>query len=184
MNAELEKETNNILERVFGVPMEVRNAIQLVTDVDRENVDGEVTYVMTERGSIYCRQEDGRMQRYKSEINELQEPQDVTAYISFADEKQADTFLEVIFLGGNERKVYLMDKDGGQVIKTNSDLQNAKEPFLVIFYPKENKVVGYAQASAQPKIGLSVYDQRYFEKDGETYREKHIGNTVAEIGYR
>jgi len=46
---------------------------------------------------------------------------------------------------------------------------------------KDGKVIDTVETSTTPKVGYNTFDQRRFKKDGENYRESHLGNKVTEI---
>lgn len=136
------------------------------------------TTFKTAKGSVYTYLPDGRTQRFKTATNEQNEPQDLTVFVKFKDAEQEQDFLEGI--QRSERfgtKVYLIDQQGN---KYDTNEQAAGKDVRLVLV-KDGKVIDTVETSLTPQIGYNTFDQRRFKKDGENYREAHLGNKVTEI---
>jgi hypothetical protein len=49
---------------------------------------------------------------------------------------------------------------------------------------KDGKVIDTVETSTTPQIGFNSFDQRRFEKNGEEFRQIHLGNKVTKINYK
>ncbi len=67
---------------------------------------------------------------------------------------------------------------------SNQEIAAATNIFLAFIDRANSKNTFTLPASKEPKIGYETYDTRKFiGKDGQTYRERHIGNKVVDIKY-
>jgi hypothetical protein len=99
-------------------------------------------------------------------------------FVKFKDSEQEQDFLEGI--QRSERfgtKVYLIDQQGNKYDTTEQAAGKDVRLALV----KDGKVIDTVETSTTPKVGYNTFDQRRFKKDGENYRESHLGNKVTEI---
>jgi len=136
------------------------------------------TTFKTAKGSVYTYLPDGRTQRFKTATKEQSEPQDLMVFVKFKDSEQEQDFLEGI--QRSERfgtKVYLIDQQGNKY-DTNEQAAGKDVRLALV---KDGKVIDTVETSTTPKVGYNTFDQRRFKKDGENYRESHLGNKVTEI---
>lgn len=132
----------------------------------------------TAKGSVYTVLPDGRTQRFKTATKEQNEPQDLTVFVKFKDAAQEQDFLEGVQRSETSgTKVYVIDKQGN---KYDTNAQAAGKDVRLALV-KDGKVIDTAETSTTPKIGYNTFDQRRFEKDGEKYRQAHLGNKVVKI---
>ena len=132
----------------------------------------------TAKGSVYTVLPDGRTQRFKTATKEQNEPQDLTVFVKFKDAAQEQDFLEGVQRSETSgTKVYVIDKQGNKY-DTNAQVAGKDVRLALV---KDGKVIDTAETSTTPKIGYNAFDQRRFEKDGEKYREAHLGNKVVKI---
>jgi hypothetical protein len=134
----------------------------------------------TENGSIYTILPDGRTQRFKTKDSKLNEPQDLIAFVKFTDE-----FQEQRFLKGVQRqeesgtKVYIVDTLGNKM-NFNKEMEGKKIVFVLVDI-KTNSIIEKTEAINLPQVGYNTFDQRRFDKEGEQFREKHIGNAIISV---
>lgn len=132
----------------------------------------------TAKGSVYTVLPDGRTQRFKTATKEQNEPQDLTVFVKFKDAAQEQDFLEGVQRSETSgTKVYVIDKQGNKYDR--NEQAAGKDVRLALV--KDGKVIDTAETSTTPKIGYNTFDQRRFEKDGEKYRQAHLGNKVVKI---
>jgi len=149
--------------------------------VEGSGVGGDVKSFETAKGSVYTYGDDGKTTRFKTATNEQNEPQDLTVFADFKGQ-QEDNFLEAIHRSKETGdKVYVVDENG-KVIRNNKEAVGKKVNLVIV--DKDGKVTERAYAETAPKMGSSVFDMRSFEKDGETYTQRHIGNKVTKINYK
>ena len=133
----------------------------------------------TSMGSIYTVLPDGRTQRFKTVTGEQSEPNDLIVFVKFKDDTQEQRFLRGVQDNKSGTKVYVIDEKGNKYSK-NADIRG-KDVKFVLIDEKTNEVLEIVETKQEPTIGYNVYDERRFTKDGEQYREKHIGNKVTKI---
>ena len=132
----------------------------------------------TAKGSVYTVLPNGKTQRFKTATKEQNEPQDLTVFVKFKNPAQEQDFLEGVQRSETSgTKVYVIDKQGNKY-DTNEQAAGKDVRLALV---KDGKVIDTAETSTTPKIGYNAFDQRRFEKDGEKYREAHLGNKVVKI---
>ena len=137
-----------------------------------------ITSFETAKGSVYTILPNGKTQRFKTATKEQNEPQYLTVFVKFKDTEQEQDFLEGIQRSDTSgTKVYVIDKQGNKY-DTNEQAAGKDVRLALV---KDGKVIDTAETSTTPKIGYNTFDQRRFEKDGEKYREAHLGNKVVKI---
>lgn len=158
-----------------------------------------ISEIVTAQGSIYRYLPDGRTQRYKTATEKLETPQDVIAFIppweiiqnqaaklypeifgNVKDERQYEqTILPYAQLEGYTMRVI---DEKGQELKTNYEVESVDRAFLSFIDRKNPKKNFTLPIATEPKLGYYTFDTRKFVDDnGETMRERHIGNKVVEI---
>jgi len=143
--------------------------------------EGDVESFETSKGSVYTVLPDGRTQRFKTATKELNEPQDLTVFVKFKDGGQEQDFLEGIQRSESSgTKVYVIDLKGNKY-DTNEQAAGKDVRLALV---KDGKVIDTVETSLEPKIGYNTFDQRRFEKNGEEFRQIHLGNKVAKINYK
>jgi len=158
----------------------------------------EIARVITAKGSEYTYLADGTTQRFKKVAAEINEPQQLLVYVPDYEWVQKYAPKEILQkFGENEtmyeqiilehvhslagKKVY-MQNSAGEKLDTNDAIRSSKSTPMLGFY--RNGTIEFAiPISHTPKIGWSTYDQRYYidPSDGESMREKHLGNKVVRI---
>jgi hypothetical protein len=132
----------------------------------------------TAKGSVYTVLPDGRTQRFKTATNEQDEPQDLTVFVKFKDADQEQDFLQGVQRSESSgTKVYLIDQQGNKY-DTNEQAAGKDVRLALV---KDGKVIDTVETSTTPKVGYNTFDQRRFKKDGEQYRQSHLGNKVVKI---
>ncbi|MEI8337976.1 MAG: hypothetical protein WCF92_02405 [bacterium] len=157
--------------------------------------------VITARGSVYKYLPDGRTQRYKKATEELSDPQDLLVFIPpwekistqvkatypeiFKDINDEDDYNQFLLKYIHQEGLTIRPTDNqGKELKTNVDVEKAEAAFLAFIDKKDLKKLFYLPVSKEPKLDYSTYDTtKFVGEDGETYRQKHIGNKVTEIKY-
>lgn len=157
--------------------------------------------VITAKGSEYVYLPDGRTQRFKKATNELSEPQDLLVYIPSFDiiKIKALRMYPKIFAGIENEHQYgglllqyaqLQGKtvrpvdDKGVEILTNTQARSAAKVFLYFMDKSDPSNSFFLPVSIEPKLGYNSFDTRkYLNEQGETLRERHIGNKVVKINF-
>jgi len=157
--------------------------------------------VITSRGSQYVYLPDGRTQRHKKVTNEVHDPQDLLVFIPMFDliKKQASEIYPSIFAGiENEvqfhqvlleygrhkgKTIRPIDEKGNEIL-TNQEAKEVEKVFLAFIDKLDKNNSFNLPVSIVPKIGYNSFDTRKFiNENGESMRERHIGNKVVEIVY-
>lgn len=160
-----------------------------------------ISEVVTARGSIYKYLPDGRTERFKTATQEQNNAQDVLVFIPPYDLviEQARKLYPEIFRGienqilyeqllleyaqGKGRTIRVVDEKGKE-LSSNKEVELAARAFAYFVDKQNQKNSFFLPISKEPKIGYQTYDTRkYKDADGETYRERHLGNKVTEIRY-
>ncbi|MCC2631871.1 MAG: hypothetical protein K0S20_570 [Patescibacteria group bacterium] len=147
---------------------------------DWENIP--ISQFKTSKGSIYSYDAEGKTTRFKTVTGEQHERQDITVFIRLSPQHEQD-FLQAVHIPGHG-KVRVLErlKDSTpKVIKDINDIEDKDALYLAII--KDNQVIELVPAITRPMNGYSVFDARSFEKDGERFTERHIGNDVDGIKY-
>ncbi len=162
-----------------------------------------VDRVITAKGSEYHYLPNGQTQRFKKVEGKWYEPQDLLVYVPdfewvqkscpaewknrFGENKiqYEQMLLEYVHNPGNGNKKAVIVDDKGNRIETNREAYAASTKGKVLFAMLENeKAVLYVPVSVTPKLGLSTFDCRTYQKNGQWMRSKHLGNKVVEIIYK
>ncbi len=157
--------------------------------------------VTTARGSTYKYLPDGRTQRYKKAIQELNEPQDILVFIPPWDliNEDALKIYPEIFQGIENQPQYeqlllkyaqidghtmrVVDLNGNE-LRSNKEISEKDRVLLAFIDRADPKNTFTLPISITPKIGYITFDTRKFvDQDGETKRQRHIGNEVVDIKY-
>jgi hypothetical protein len=158
--------------------------------------------VTTARGSVYTYLPDGRTQRFKKATNELHEPQDVLVFIPpwelikdeapklypriFNNIENSAYYHELLleYAQYQGRTIRPVDEKGA-LVESNKQAREAGRVFLA-FIDKNNPECSFTlPVSVDPKPGWNSFDTRKFkDKNGEEFRERHIGNEVVNIEYQ
>jgi hypothetical protein len=143
-----------------------------------------VIFFKTARGSIYTYDSEGKTTRYKTETGVLKERQDITVFVDLSPDEEEE-FLNA-YLNNRETKsqVYIVERqadDSAKILRDVSQVTNPDRVYLVIV--QNNKIIKDKKASLRPVIGWSPFDTRQFQRNGETFTERHLGNKVVEIIY-
>jgi len=139
---------------------------------------------VTEKGSKYTYDEEGRTVRHKLTSGETLEPQDVTVFVDFDDE-EGQKVNDSIHSENPElkRKIYVIERgedNQPKVIRNFSDVENPDNLYLGLF--KDGKMVGSKKATLKPTMGNTVFDTRHFQDEsGEWQTERHLGHKVIDI---
>lgn len=167
-------------------PADAEHFLNVAKGKATESVFGEVTAGQkvasfeTAQGSVYTVLPDGRTQRFKTAAKEQNEPQDLMVFVKFKDPEQMQDFLAGVQESDRTNtKVYLIDKIGNKY-DTNAEAAG-KDVRLALIDTKANKVIETVETSLEPKLGYHTFDQRRFNKNGNDYREAHLGNKVTKI---
>lgn len=172
-----------------------------IENSNAEEQEKQVTRVITARGSVYEYLPDGRTQRYKKATAELNEPQDTLTFIPPWEQVKNEAIKRFpsVFSGIESQTQYeqvlltyaqipghtirVVNREG-QELKTNSDTREAGTVFLQFIDNNNPNNNFYLPVSVDPKVGYLTFDTRkYKNQEGETMRERHIGNAVSEIFY-
>ncbi len=155
----------------------------------------------TARDSKYTYLEDGRTQRFKEVSGEMHDPQDLLVFIPPWDKigEQAIKMFPEIFNGvvnqAQFEQVILNFAQGkgktmrpvneqGKVLASLEDVAEDERVFISFVDKNENKTVFHLPVSKEPQIGWNTFDTKlYKDEDGNTLRERHIGNAVKDIEY-
>ena len=165
-----------------------------------------VSYVETEKGSMYRYLPDGHTQRYKKTEDKHYEPQDALVFIpdwswvsknapknvlvklGENETQYAQTILEYAQIKGN--KIYIVD-EGGNKLETNQTIKETDGPVFLWFghtktTGEEDKLIqDFAiPVSSKAQKGYYTFDTRKYKTEEGTKREVHIGNRVKEIVYK
>lgn len=174
----------------------------------KERKEG-VSYIETEKGSMYRYLPDGRTQRYKKVEDKYYEPQNALVFIpdwAQVSKNAPDNILRK--LGENAvqynqiileyaqkkeegNKIYIVDKEGSK-LETNQAIKETEGPVFLWFGRREKNdkkdklIQDFAiPVSSEPKKGYQTFDTRkYKTKEGIIMREVHIGNRVKDIVYK
>ncbi len=158
--------------------------------------------VTTAKGSVYTYLPDGRTQRFKKVTNELHEPQDVLVFIPpwelikdeapklypkiFSNIESPGYYQEILleYAQYPGRTIRPVDEKGS-LVESNKQAKEASRVFLA-FIDKNNPDLSFTlPVSINPKPGWNSFDTRKFvDKNGEEFRERHIGNEVVNIEYQ
>jgi hypothetical protein len=132
----------------------------------------------TAKGSVYTVLPNGKTQRFKTATKEQDEPQDLTVFVKFKNPAQEQDFLEGVQKSETSgTKVYVIDLEGNKY-DTNEQAAGKDVRLALV---KDGKVIDTVETSTTPQIGYNTFDQRRLKKDGEGYRQVHIGNKVVKI---
>lgn len=154
----------------------------------------------TAKGSVYTYLPDGRTQRFKEATGESLDPQDVCVFLPPYEEIYAEAkkrFPEIFAEVDNHIlfKQLILDyqnRDGltirvtdskGNEITTNDQLTNVGEVYMYFIDKNNSKNNFYLPVSKEPKIGYNTFDTRIYKEDGQTKKERHLGNKVVDIKY-
>lgn len=155
---------------------------------------------MTERGSVYTYQEDGRATRFKAAVGEHYPAQDVTLFATLSKMDVAhysDTAYKHI-PGNNRltreylehiknRNIYIFQRTpdgGGEIVDTLADI---KDPSLlnigIVDGDPANggKMVLLHEASLYPSVGARVIELEHFDTGNGPERFYHLGHEVVSI---
>ena len=145
----------------------------------------------TSAGSWYTYKGDGSGEVNRIKIAEdLKSPDryhtnlDLTLFIKFSDRQQEQRFLEAYQYDHKNKRLAVYEKlsDGtGQRILKFSDVTSPDKLFLCIVDKNSGVMVEYISASAQPKIGMNVFDQRIDNSTGDHATYRHIGHPISRI---
>ncbi|MBI1866245.1 MAG: hypothetical protein HY005_02645 [Candidatus Staskawiczbacteria bacterium] len=139
----------------------------------------------TERGSTYKYDDNERTRREKSS-GEKFENQDITVFVDLDKQEQQD-FLKA-YRDRNKttgEKIYIVERqldDSPKIIRDIDKVNNPERLYLGIV--RNNVLDQFKKAGLIPQKGLYVFDCRQFEKDGETFSERHLGHKIKEIIYK
>ena len=155
----------------------------------------------TAQGSVYEYLPDGRTQRFKTAINEQQEPNDAIVFVppwdlvknevkknypKIFEQIEGQGLFEALLLDYVKVPGHTMRiTDGqGKELLSNGEIKAADKVFILCLDKKDLANSFYIPVSKEPKIGFQTYDtSKYVGEDGQTYRDKHLGNAVTEIEY-
>ncbi len=155
----------------------------------------------TSMGSVYEYLPDGRTQRFKTATNEQSEPQDTIVFVPPWDliKEGAHRNYPKIFESIDNEGLYeslLLDyihqpnhtiritNREGKELTTSSQIQDTDRVYICCIDKDRPEDSFYLPVSKEPKVGYQTYDTtKYVGDDGETYRDKHLGNKVVEIEY-
>ena len=170
-------------------------------EAQQESAERQPKSITTAQGSTYMYLEDGRTQRFKQATGEMKEPQDLLVFLPPWEEiadKAASLYPE-IFNGIENQPQYeqimlaYAQTSGktmrpmnaqGQVIGKLSDIEEGEQVFVAFVNKETGKTDFHLPVAKMPKIGWNAFDTRvYQDKDGNTMRERHIGNQVTDIQY-
>lgn len=157
--------------------------------------------VTTAKGSIYTYLKDGRTQRFKEATGETKEPQDLLVFIPpwdkigeqvvkmFPDifkgiDNQAQFEQVILEFAQGKGKTIRPINEQGKVITSLRDISEDGRIFIAFIDKSINRALFHLPVSKEPKIGWNTFDTRlYKDEDGNTIRERHIGNIVTDIEY-
>lgn len=158
--------------------------------------------IVTSKGSEYRYLSDGRTQRFKKATGEMNDPQDTLVFIPpwdlIAEEatkiypeilsgvENETIFTEILleFAQTKDKTIRLVDGQGKE-LSSNEDVEKAGQAFLLLLNKSDNTKNFYIPIGRRPVIGWNTFDTRKYTKpDGSTWRERHIGNSVAQIQYK
>lgn len=179
----------------------VYELVQSETNTETQEEIKKPKSVTTARGSKYTYLEDGRTQRFKEATGEMHDPQDLLVFIPPWDKigEQAVKMFPDIFkgidnqvqfeqvileFGQGKGKTMRPVNEQGKVLTSLEDVAEDERVFIAFVDKNENKAVFHLPVSKEPQIGWNTFDTRlYKDEDGNTVRERHIGNAVTDIEY-
>ena len=140
----------------------------------------------TEQGSVYTYDNDGKTTRFKTATNEQMEKQDATIFVDLTiDEKQQVLRAYRHFRQADKNlRVYILERQQDDSTKMIRDIKDVTDPnriYLGIL--RNDKWELIKKASVVPIIGSYVFDARHFQKNGQWFTVRHLGNKVTEIEY-
>jgi hypothetical protein len=160
------------------------------------------TEIITAMGSVYKYLPDGRTQRFKTATGELSEPQDTIVFIppfetikdwalkaypkifkGIENEAQYEALL-VHYVHGGNKTIRVTDQTGKE-LTNNTEAAKAERVLAALVDKDDTTQSFYLPVSREPKIGYNTYDTtKYKDENGETVRDKHLGNKVTDIKYQ
>ncbi len=178
----------------FGVSVEIENP--------NKNIDK----ITTSKGSEYKYLIDGKIQRFKKATGEVMAPQDVLVFIppyeslkgqeywsKYLQEKginDQNTYERVLLDFTRPGKTILVTNKEGNEINSNNSAYEIKGRGQGVYIQLIDKSGGnydqkyFFPVSVAPKVGWLTFDTRRYEENGKKMHEKHIGNSVVEIGLK
>lgn len=159
------------------------------------------TEFITEKGSVYKYLPDGRTQRHKTATGEDNDIQDICVFIPPYEKISAEakriyshifekieTTLQfeqfILPYAQSEGYTIRVIGDNNTELTNVSDMANTHRVFIALINKKSPEKSLTLPVSKVPKVGYNTFDTRkYIAENGETMRERHIGNKVIEIKY-
>lgn len=139
----------------------------------------------TAKGSVYTYDSEGRTSRFKTATGEQYPPQDITVFADL-DPDENQEFLRAIHQPSESdqgKRVYVIELDEHKTPKIIKSLDQVKNPDnLYLSIVRDGKPLMVKHASILPEEGATVFDTRLYKtNDGETRRERHLGNKVVDV---
>ncbi len=162
---------------------------------DAEPVPPKPAAFMTERGSIYTYDDQGRTTRHKTKTGEEYQAQDLTVFVDMQTQDK-DAF--VYYLHHNDDpnvKVYVVERqpnDAAVKIRRPEDIKNPDALYLAACRTDPNvqsdhniqQLLKSRKVQLQPAVGMYAYDTRsYRDEQQKPMTERHLGHRVTEIKY-
>jgi len=143
----------------------------------------------TAQGSIYTYDQDGKTTRFKTATGEQQKRQDITVFANLTPDEEQEVLHAYQHVDDKYKnsKVYIVERQKGNVPKFLFDIKDIKDPneiCLVVILDKNTGAYSLVKkASVTPTVGSNAFDMRQWNEDGQTLRERHLGNKVVDIQY-
>ena len=141
----------------------------------------------TRQGSVYTYDNEGKTTRFKTATGEQMERQDVTIFANLTpdEEQQILHAYRHPLPEDKNSKVYVLERQQNDSIKIIRDIKDVTDPnriYLGILNKGEWALI--KKASITPTIGAKVFETRHYQKDGQWFTERHLGNKVTEVEYK
>lgn len=150
--------------------------------VETQEVPKKAASFTTTMGSVYKYDSEGRTSRFKTATGEQHETQDITVFANISPETQMKLLGAIHEVGDD--KVYVLERQEngeGRIIRKREEVKDPQKLYLGIV--SGGKILTNGPAVLEPRIGYTVFDTRQFQKDGQRFTERHLGNKVATIEY-
>ena len=140
----------------------------------------------TAKGSVYTYDENGMTTRFKTVTGEQHDKQDLTVFAQLTPEQEQGILRAYRYPSESDKgkKVYVVERqenDSAKIIRQLTDIEKRDKLYLAIY--KDGGMKFGVPATLTPTPGFNVFDTRHYEKDGQGYTERHLGNKVTEVEF-
>lgn len=139
----------------------------------------------TAQGSVYTYDSEGKTTRFKTATGEKMERQDITVFVDLTPDEEQEVLRGYLHKEDDNIKVYVLEVEQSdkppRIIRDINQVKDSGKIALGVL--KNGSWSLFKKASVTPIVGWSVFDHKHYQKNGDWFSDRHLGNKVTEINY-